>query len=183
MRTKTADSIKIVLTGPESTGKTTLAHQLANIFQCPIVREYARTYLTLLPRPYVELDLMDIARGQMAWQQSLLKDQPPLLIADTDLLTILIWQEQKYGRVDPNLFNQWQQNFGTLYFLCSPDIPWESDPLRESETDRLRLFTVYQKWLQRYNLPFVTLSGNKNIRLLTAQKKIAQLLDSQTNNP
>ena len=55
----------ITIVGPESSGKTTLARQLAADLGCPWVPEYAREYLDGLGRTYEEDDLQIIARGQL----------------------------------------------------------------------------------------------------------------------
>ncbi|MEO1517392.1 MAG: ATP-binding protein [Bacteroidota bacterium] len=168
--------LKVVCTGPESSGKTTLAVQLAQHFDCPWVVEYARDYLHQLHRPYVESDLLDIAKGQWAQEHS---SSPPLLICDTDLLTIAIWSEVKYGRIHPWIESRLSPAPRCCYFLCSPDIPWEDDPLRENPHDRDALFQRYFDRLTELDSPFVILSGGQEARRQQAIQAIEHWQASQ----
>lgn len=146
---------KIVFTGPESSGKTTIAQRLAMDFKAPLVDEYARTYLTQLKRPYQASDLWNIARGQLAAEKNAAGSSPHLLICDTDLWTILIWSEEKYGKVDPRIFKALFQQKTDLYFLLQPTLPWTYDPQRENPTDRDRLFYLYRNKLRQHRQPYL----------------------------
>jgi len=146
---------KIVLTGPESSGKTTIAQRLAMDFQAPLVPEYARTYLDQLKRPYQESDLWEIAKGQQASEKKAATTRPHYLICDTDLWTILIWSEEKYGSVDPRISKAISQQTTNLYLLLQPTLPWTYDPQRENPTDRDRLFYIYQKKLRQHRQPYL----------------------------
>ena len=77
---------KIVIIGPESTGKTTITQQLAAHFQCPMVEEYARWYIDQLDRPYYQQDLLEIARGQLINEDSFSESSSPYLFCDTDCI-------------------------------------------------------------------------------------------------
>jgi nicotinamide riboside kinase len=121
--------LKIILTGPESCGKTTLARQLAQYFDVPLVEEYVREYFEKKQTSrrkigtgsqYKEADLKEIAMGQIAAEKkaenALFKQltrkkntkKPPFFICDTDVLTIKIWSEEKYGRCDEWISEQFQ---------------------------------------------------------------------------
>jgi nicotinamide riboside kinase len=176
--------LKIILTGPESCGKTTLARQLAEHFDVPLVEEYVREYFEKKQTPqYKEADLKEIAIGQIAAEKKaenmLFKqfarkkhaNKNLFFICDTDVLTIKIWSEEKYGHCDEWIIEQVQMpdsptlqtsNFKlqTLYLLCSPEgIAWEADPLRENPNDRERLFEVYEKELILYEKDYKVLRG------------------------
>jgi nicotinamide riboside kinase len=184
--------LKIILTGPESCGKTTLARQLAEHFDMPLVEEYVRAYFEKKDTPqYKETDLKEIAIGQIAAEKkaesALFKqlkhkkraNNHPFFICDTDVLTIKIWSEDKYGRCDEWIIEQFQisdfrfqipdttdlqtsnAQLQTLYLLCSPEgIDWEADPLRENPNDRERLFEVYEKQLIQYQKSYKILRGS-----------------------
>ena len=95
--------MKIILTGPESTGKSTLAKQLAEHYQVDWVAEYARTYIQSLNRLYEEADLAKIAMGQQQRISQKEMKNPPLLFCDTSFLVLKVWAEYKYGRCDEDI--------------------------------------------------------------------------------
>ena len=135
--------LKIIITGPESSGKTTLCKALSKHFNLPFSKEYAREYLEKLNRNYNQDDLLKIAKGQ-------LKSEQNTQLLDTDLITIKIWSEYKYGSCDNWILDQIekQKTEKRIYLLCKPDIPWEADPLRENPNDREELFEIYKKELE-----------------------------------
>ena len=121
----------VVVTGPESCGKTTLAKQLADRLEAPLVNEAARDYLQNKDS-YQKSDLLKIAKLQNAMEQEKAALSTDKLVCDTDLLVILIWSEVKYGRCDPwiretfeNCFNE--KSLTRHYILCAPNIPWQKD--------------------------------------------------------
>jgi len=165
--------IKIVTTGPESSGKTTLAKTLAKHYQVPWVPEYSRDYLKKLDRPYQEEDLLQIAQGQVAREDQAAKDRPDLLICDTSLVVIKIWSEYRYGRCHPWILKQIEQRPVDVHLLCIPDIPWEPDPQRENPDDRDELFRLYQQALK--DKPTVIIRGSRSERLTWAISEIDRL--------
>lgn len=171
---------KIVITGPESSGKTTLARELAAYYGTVWVREMARSYLEVKAEPgYVEDDLLNIARLQLwtedAFAAKVTSDDPPYLFCDTDLITIRIWGEEKYGRTDPWIVQQTQERHYDLWLLCMPDMPWEPDPLRENPNDRDRLFGVYERTLQQLGKSYVVMQGAHEQRMHAAKQAIEAL--------
>lgn len=173
--------IKVVLFGPESTGKTTLSEQLARHYHTVWVPEYAREYLqnkwnderkTCEPH-----DLLPIAEGQMELENSLAKKATEVLICDTDLLETKVYSEAYYvGHCDPILEKYAVQNTYDLYLLTNIDVPWVGDDLRDKPNERERMFIYFKETLEKYNRNFITLTGNKKTRLQTAVEHIDQLL-------
>ena len=168
--------LRIVITGPESAGKTTLALQLAAHYQVPWVPEYARVYLKSIQRDYEYPDLLEIAKGQIYREDRIGAGNPALLICDTDLLTIKIWSDFKYQQTDPWILKHLDTRHYDHYFLCYPDIPWEPDPLREHPRQRQELFTIYQQQLQVFSKPFTEIKGDAGSRMQQARFVIDQLL-------
>ncbi len=164
--------LRIVLTGPESTGKTTLARSLAEHFQTLYVPEYAREYLEGLDRPYRLEDLETIARTQRARQEEAARRARHFLFCDTDLLVIKIWAEYRFGTCPPWVERQLRAAPPNLYLLCSPDLPWEPDPLRENPHDRPELFQRYLRELSRMNAPFEIIQGQGAERLAQAIRSV-----------
>ena len=146
---------KIVITGPESSGKTTIARRLAIGFKVPLVLEYARTYIDQLNRPYEQADLWEIAQGQLLAEKKGAESHPNYLICDTDLWTLVIWSEEKYGTVDPRILQAISQQKTDLYLLLQPTLPWVFDPQRENPSDRDRLFQIYRDKLEKNQQPFL----------------------------
>lgn len=168
--------IKIALTGPESSGKTTLAQHLAAHFGAPCVQEYARLYLDSIARPYDAEDLPLIARGQFGWEQALAVSNPPLLICDTDMFVLQIWSEFKYGHCPPLILQYLREARYTAHILCRPDIPWAFDPLREHPEQRETLFDWYLRALQQAGAIFVIAEGTEEQRQQMAEDFIQGFL-------
>ena len=151
---------KIVITGPESSGKTSLAHRLAVDFGISRVEEYARQYLNENGLEYEEIDLLKIAKGQWMAEKNEAVNEPDYLICDTDLLTIKIWSAEKYGQVHPWILERVGKGVD-LYLLIRPTLPWEADPQRAHPEDRERLFNIYKKELKELQIPYVIIDPTK----------------------
>ncbi|MDP7430159.1 MAG: ATP-binding protein [Flavobacteriales bacterium] len=161
--------LKIIVTGPESSGKTTLCKALSEHFKIPSTEEYAREYLNNLGREYKEEDLLEIAKGQL---QSETNSQ----LLDTDLITIKIWSEYKYGKSDKWILEQIekQKSENRYYLLCRPDIPWEADPLRESPLNRDELFKIYKREIEELEHEYLIIEGEN--RFKNSISKISNLI-------
>jgi len=167
--------VKISIIGPESTGKSTLAEQLATHFETAWVREFAREYLEKRNGEYVEADLLAIAKGQVAAENKFENHTTNMIVCDTDLITIKIWSDYKYGRCDPWIISQIQNRKYHLHLLCFPGIPWEADPLRENPDNREHLYHLYKNELMVNEFPFVEIKGEKTMRLQTAIAAIGKI--------
>ena len=167
---------KIVIIGPESTGKTTIAKQLANYYKVPLVEEFARTYIDNLKRDYRESDLIKIAKGQVKNEKLAISKAKKLVICDTDLIVIEIWAKVKYGRLDNWITEQILKRDYDLYFLCGTDVPWEFDEQREHPTFRIELYQIYKNRLIHYKKNFTELTGSQSVRLTKAIEQIDKLM-------
>ena len=166
---------RIAIVGPESTGKTTLAQDLAKHLQTSWVPEFARQFLEDLGRDYEKTDLVTIARGQLATEDEKLRDASGYLICDTNLVVIKIWSEYKYGDLDQWIQDQLMERSYDLYLLTDCDIPWEYDSQRENPYDRKILFERYRDFLKECEVPFHVLRGSREERLSTALQIISDL--------
>jgi len=164
---KAGEIVRIGITGPESTGKSSLAEALANELQTLWVPEYAREYLGALDRPYEESDLLKIAKGQLNNEELFALMANRFLICDTEMTVMHIWSEHKYGRTDPFILEAFRQQEFDLLFLCDTDIPWEFDPLREHPELRSFFLEKYKNILSESGKPFALISGNHSTRLNT----------------
>ncbi len=169
---------KIAITGPESTGKTTLTRELAAHYQTLWVPEYARFYLMQLDRPYTSNDVITIAKGQVHWEDELAALSNYLLFCDTDLIVIKIWLQFKYNLVNEWIEMQLRDRRYDVHLLCNIDLPWSPDPLREHPNlkDRQSLYDLYKKELTELRAPFVEISGDEQARLQQAVEVVETLI-------
>jgi len=185
LKQQPANIIKVVLFGPESTGKTTLSKQLARYYNTVWAPEYAREYLQKKwnnERKTCEADdLVPIAIGQMKLENKLVDKADRVLICDTDLLETKVYSEEYYGGfVDPVLDKAAKNNTYDLYLLTYIDTPWEEDDLRDRPELR-EMFNAFENALKKYNRPYVLLEGNKETRLKIAVNAIDQLIANRKN--
>jgi len=165
--------IKIAITGPESSGKTTIAKYLSKYFKGEYVQEYSREYLNHFNynyKPTID-DLIEIANNQFLKNISL-NCQKKYLICDTDMTVIKIWATDKFGYCPKPIEILLKNQKFDIIFLCKPDMPWIYDPLRVDENRREILFDFYQEELQKSKSNFYILEGCKSIRNINAIKII-----------
>jgi len=179
-----ANCIKVVLFGPESTGKTTLSRQLAAHYKTLWVPEFARDYLQDKWNNEQKIcetsDLLPIAIGQMHLENTLAQKTNSVLLCDTDILETKVYSEAYYsGTCDPILEKYALENTYDLYFLTYIDTPWEADDLRDKPHEREKMFKAFETALKTYNRPYVLIKGNKEERLKIAIQYIDNLLQKK----
>ena len=181
LRQEPSELIKVVLYGPESTGKTTLAKQLAKHYNTVWVPEYAREYLQKKWDETKEIctleDLIPIAKGQMEAENRLTKQANKILISDTDLLVTKVYSEAYFkGYCDPLLEKYALANTYDLYFLTSIDVPWVKDDLRDRPKEREMMLNLFKTTLEQNQRSFVILEGPQEKRLQRAVAEIDKIL-------
>lgn len=144
-----------VFTGPESSGKTTLAERLSADLNLPIVPEFARQYLENKGGKYALEEVDYMAQKQKELEADALGNR---VICDTDLLTFYIWKKEVFHTEDDSLLS-FLQGTPRYYFLCTPNIPWVPDPLRENPLDRDRLFDIHLTILNQLNAKYSILDA------------------------
>lgn len=167
---------KVVVIGPECTGKSALSEFLAGHFKTGWVPEYARGYLDNLVRPYSQHDLTTIAHGQLRLEDKSMLHSNQVMICDTNLYVIKVWSEFKYGNCDPEILKLIRDRKYDLYLLTYIDIPWEADPLREHPDKRQQLYEIYLSEMKDQSVPFVEIKGDRAIRQQTAIDAVNNLL-------
>ncbi|MEO9534075.1 MAG: ATP-binding protein [Crocinitomicaceae bacterium] len=168
--------IKIAITGPECSGKTTLAIALGQEFDISWIPEFSRVYLSKLDRSYKQEDLDVIAQKQQNAIDLIERiGKGKYLITDTEMTVMKIWSQEKYQDVSETITTLWQQQSYDLYLLCKPDIPYENDPLRENPDDRDRLYEIYKAELISKGVHFVEIEGLEFQRKAKALKAIEDL--------
>jgi NadR type nicotinamide-nucleotide adenylyltransferase len=174
---------KIVVIGPESTGKSTLCGYLADYYKTLWCPEFAREYLLENGTTYTNEDLITIAKGQLdavhkhieALQSQI--DQTGIvkpLIIDTDMYVMKVWSEYVFCNCPTFILDEINKQDFDLYLLCKPDIPWVKDELREypDEKPRQELFQIYKDILINQQTPWVEISGSFDER---NQKAVAAI--------
>jgi NadR type nicotinamide-nucleotide adenylyltransferase len=158
---------KIVVIGPESTGKSTLSEGLANILHTVWVPEYARGYLEGLGCDYNENDLLEIAKGQLQQEDELVAKAKEYLICDTDLYVLKVWSEAKYGYCNKEILEAIAQRKYDLYLLTYIDVLWTDDPLREHPAphEREYFYKQYAEIVQNSGVPWIDVRGNEQQRM------------------
>ena len=178
---------KIVVIGPESTGKSTLCAYLADYYNTLWCPEFAREYLLENGTAYTIDDLITIAKGQLDAEQQHTEtlqsqtDQTGIikpLIIDTDMYVMKVWAEYVFGTCPTFILDEINKQHYDLYLLCKPDIPWVKDELREypSEKPRQELFQIYKDILINQQTPWVEISGDFEARNQKAVAAINEVL-------
>jgi HTH-type transcriptional repressor of NAD biosynthesis genes len=179
LKQKPINVVKVVLFGPESTGKTTLASQLAYHYLTVWAPEFAREYLqdkwNDKRQVCEQKDLLPIAIGQMKLENKLAQRADRVLICDTDLLETKVYSEEYYdGIVDPDLEVAAKKNQYDVYLLTYIDVPWKFDSIRDRPGHREVMFKAFENALKKYNRPYFILKGNEETRL----KKAIEVIDN-----
>ncbi len=166
---KQSTIVRVALFGPESTGKTTLAKQLAEHFETAWVPEYARDYLQDKWDKTSQIctidDMLPIAIGQIKLENESLSAANKYLFCDTNLLVTKVFSEVNYGFCNPTLNEAAQKHEYDLFLLTDIDVPWEEDDLRNSVENRESVFSVFKQTLIENNKPFISISGGNNFRI------------------
>ncbi len=158
---------KIIICGPESTGKTFLSRDLAMHYNTSWIPEYARTYISGLAREYNYDDLVHIAEKQIFELNNLPKNARKFVFFDTGLIITKIWFLEVYKKYPLWLDEEIKKNKPELYLLCYYDLPWQFDVLRENGSleRRAYLFDKYQKEIEKIGCKYQIIRGFNEERL------------------
>ncbi len=175
---------KIVIIGPESTGKSSLCKQLSTHYQSSWVEEYARNYLLQNGTNYSLENLLEIAKGQITAEElsveqaSSNNNQPSTLFIDTDMYVMKVWSEFAFEKCHHWILNRIAERKYDLYLLCNIDLPWVKDELREYPDLKTReiLYHHYKDILINQNTSWVEISGSYTERLEKAKTAIDKLI-------
>ena len=175
---------KIVIIGPESTGKSTLCEQLAQHYETTWCPEFAREYLLTNGTDYTYEDLLNIAKGQLALEDEYTAMMSPSasshspLFIDTDMYVMKVWCEFVFGKCHRFILDQLVERKYDLYLLCQTDLPWVSDELREypDPVTREVLYNHYKDSMLNQPVPWAAINGSYDERLKKAIAAVNNLL-------
>ena len=176
---------KIVVIGPESTGKSSLCEALANHYKTIWVKEFAREYLEKNGTSYTFKDLYEIAVGQVEGEDAAMntaitfkENKPSPLFIDTDLHVIKVWSEFVFNKCDNRILSEIAKREYDLYLLCDIDLPWVKDNLREYPDLEVRrkLFYYYKEEMTAQKTPWKIIKGNYQERIDAAIKFTDEIL-------
>lgn len=169
--------IRVVITGPECTGKSTLSAELARYYNTVFIPEYAREYVEKLTRPYTYEDVVHIADTQIRQEAEYEKKANRLLFYDTYLIITKVWFDIVYKKRPQWIDEKLSKNHIDLYLLCNTDIPWIPDSVRENGGEmREKLLEIYRKELDYYGCRYIMISGKGYERFRHAMEAVESLL-------
>jgi NadR type nicotinamide-nucleotide adenylyltransferase len=159
---------RIVVTGPESTGKTALAAELAARCDTPLIAEAARSYAGqagLEGRALTSADVEPIARLAIEQQERALSTAPPLVVFDTDLISTVVYARHYYGACPIWIEVEARERRGDLYLLCDVDLPWIADGVRDRPEGRRELYGLFRDALIEFGCTVAPIDGTGAARL------------------
>lgn len=172
--------IRVVVTGSECTGKTTLSQALAEHYGTVWVPEFVRQFVEAKGSATEFADVEAIARGQIALEDRMIATAGRLLILDTDLLSTVIYSQHYYGDCPTWIEEALLQRDGDLYLLADIDVPWSADGNQRDRGDRREeMHGLFRAALESRGLNFVELHGSPHERLDMALSQINRLLAEQ----
>ena len=166
----------VCVTGSESTGKTTLARDLALHAGTIWAPEYAREYLDAKPAGLDASDVEPIARGEIALMDSHAARASRLLVLDTDLVSTCVYARHYYGHCAEWIERAARERRADLYLLLKPDVPWVADPQRDRPQQREQLHALFQAELRRVGAAYVEIGGSWEARFDRARLAVERLI-------
>ena len=163
----------VSIVGPESTGKTTLAKELARMYRGVWLPEYAREYLS--DTRYSEDEVHIVAREQLNRELDFVSAAPRFGVFDTDGVVLRIWFAEKFGHVPTYIHRHLESQTERCYLLTYPDLPWEFDPQRESKLDLVRLFELYEQALTELGFDYRIIKGRGHERTQCAVEALQSI--------
>lgn len=170
---------KICIYGPESTGKSTLAEQLAEHYKTVFVPEYARGYIERHGNKFSYKDMEIVAKRQAELEKEMAEQADKLLFCDTDSITTLIYSRHYFRKASKIVKKLADKKRYELYLFMKTDIPWVDDPQRDLGGRREEFEGIFKRELARRNIPFVTITGKGRARLDLAIKAVDDHLGLQ----
>lgn len=167
--------IRVVLTGSESTGKTTLAERLAEHYGIEWVPEFVREFVAAKGAMPEFSDHGAIARGQMALEDEHVARSSGLVVQDTDLLSTVVYSRHYFGRVPEWIADAALTRRPDLYLLTEIDVPWVPDPARDRGDRREEMQQLFRDAVLASGARWVPITGGWDERFARAVREIDAL--------
>ena len=168
---------RVVVTGSECTGKTTLAEHLAACFNTVWVPEYSREYAARRGGLLDDSDVEPIARGQLSLEEEYLAQAHDILVLDTDMISTVVYSNHYYGHCPSWIENECRRRMASLYLLLHPDVPWLADGIRDRGESRAEMHELFRNALERFSARFVDITGDWTIREKKAIEAVKMVLE------
>lgn len=170
---------RVCLTGPESTGKTTLAQRLAEWAHAEWVPEASRVYAERKSAPLSARDVGPIAREHVRLADAAAERArargASLLVLDADLLSTVVYARHYYGAVPRWVSLAERERRADLYLLCDVDVPWVPDGIRDRPENREAMFALFERALTRRRARYVLVRGGWDERWTVARDAVRTL--------
>lgn len=174
--------LRIVVTGSESTGKTTLARRLAAWLGTVWVPEFSRRYAETKPAPLDASDVLPIAQGTLLVEDAIAPEaNGGVIVLDTDLASTLVYARHYYDLVPEEVEARWRERTVALYLLCHPDVPWIADGVRDQPDERERIHDMFAAQVAASGAPVVDVDGTDwEAREAIARDAVRRLLPARS---
>jgi NadR type nicotinamide-nucleotide adenylyltransferase len=166
---------RIVVTGSESVGKTSLAQKLGDHFGVPVSREFVRAYAAERGGKLAFGDVGAVARGQIAAEDAAIARAKDMVVLDTDLVSTVVYCEHYFGLCPDWIDQESRKRIGHLYLLLAPDIPWVADGVRDRGERRAEMHELFRGSLDARRLRYAEIRGEQDERLSAALEAIASM--------
>jgi NadR type nicotinamide-nucleotide adenylyltransferase len=168
--------LRAVVTGSESTGKTTLAERLARHYRAELVPEFVRDYAAARHGVIEFSDHGPIARGQMALEDAAVARGNSMLVQDTDLLSTVVYCEHYFGKCPAWIAETSRERAPDLYLLCEIDVPWVADGVRDRGHMREEMQRLFREAVNQSGVPAAVITGDRDERFARATEAIDALV-------
>lgn len=173
------EPIMIVVTGPESSGKSALCQALSAHLETTWIPEFARNYLEERGPHYENHDLLEMHKGHSDNIYNAIKaSENASLIIDTDSINYAVWEKRVFGKVSNDVLDSLHRQSSHIYLVCYPDLAWEADPLRQNPNDREAIFEEHLAWIKKLGRPYAIVKAQKEERLKNALAALQKLVPS-----
>ncbi|MCL4807974.1 MAG: AAA family ATPase [Thermoanaerobaculia bacterium] len=174
---------RVVVTGSECTGKTTLARALAERFEAPWVPELCRAYREAKGSPLEATDVEPIARRHVAEADEAEARASGILVLDTDLVSTVVYARHYYGACAAWVEEAARERKADLYLLCEPDLAWEPDGQRDRGDRREEMHRLFQLAIEELGLRAACVEGEGRARDEAAARAVAHARADRGGSP
>ena len=165
LKQESSEVKKVVICGPESTGKSTLVEKLASHFKTSFAKEFARDFLQekwdSTNTVCTKEDLIDIVKGQIDNENESLLKADRFLFCDTNILTTIAWSKTHFnGYCNKWIIDQSKKLSYDYYLILNVDTKWVQDDLRDRPNERKKMFEAHKLELDLLGVSYDIIKGS-----------------------